>query len=343
AAPFLLVDQALRFRVDRQAQARLDSLAASALGLVETRLDQAATLLVDLAAKRNDPCGSEAVTEMRRAVFAALPLKEVSVMDASGRTICTHIGDIAEERVLSRELNLAGRRLSLAMVRFRDRSERALQLRLERAGGGFIAALIPGEALLPEASQDTTNGSRRLRLTLDGGDVVAALPDGEEGASFDAEGSLVARRHSERFPLSVDAERGRATVAGEYGDVLLIGRFGSFAVILLALALGWSALRRSREDPAAELKRAIRSGEIIPFFQPIVDLRNGQIHGAEALARWRRPDGQLVPPIRFIPLAEDSGLIYEMTRALMCRARDEMGALYVERPGVKIGFNLSAG
>src|SRR5204862_6378673 len=61
------------------------------------------------------------------------------------------------------------------------------------------------------------------------------------------------------------------------------------------------------------------------------------------LARWRRADGALVPPVRFIPLAEDSGLIYDMTRALMCRARDEMGALYGARQRVKIGFNLVAG
>jgi len=50
-----------------------------------------------------------------------------------------------------------------------------------------------------------------------------------------------------------------------------------------------------------------------------------------------------VPPARFIPLAEESGLIYDMTRALMRRARDEMSALYGVRPEVKIGFNLFAG
>jgi len=343
AGPFLVVDQVLQYRVDRQAQVRLDALAAGALGLVETRLDQTATLLVDLAASRLDPCSPEALAAMRRAVFATLPLKEVSVMDAGGRTICTHLGGFSEERMLSRELNLSSRRLSLAMVRFRDRTERALQLRLERTGGGFIAALIPGEALLAEASQEATSGSRRLRLALDGGDVVAARPDGEEGATFDSDGSLVARRHSERFPLSIDAERGRGSIAGEYGDVLLIGRVGSLAVTGLAFAFAWFSLRRSREDPAAVLKRAIADGEIVPFYQPIIDLKTGRIYGAEALARWRRPDGALVSPIRFIPLAEDSGLIYELTRALMCRAREEMAALYGERPHLKIGFNLSAG
>jgi len=342
-APFLVVDQALRFYVERQAQARLDGLASNALGLVETRLEQATTMLVDLAAMRVDHCGPEALASMRRAVFATNPLKELSILDASGRTLCTHIGAFAEERTLSREINLSSRRLSLAMVRFRDRPERALQLRLERAGGGSIAALVPGDALLPEASQEETNGSRRLRLALDGGDVIAARPGGEEGGSFDEDGSLAARRRSERFPISVDAERGRGTIAEEYRDILLIGRLGSILVTGFAFIFVWLSIRRNRNDPVAELKRAIAGGEIVPFYQPLVDIKTGHIHGAEVLARWRRPDGALIPPVRFIPLAEESGLIYDMTRALMRRARDEMGALYGVRPRVKIGFNLFAG
>ena len=342
-APFLTVDQMLRSYVERQAQSRLDALATGALGLVETRLEQATTMLVDLAALRGDQCGSEALASMRRAVLATSPLKELSVLDASGRTLCTQFGAFAEQRTLSRELNLSSRRLSIAMVRFRDRPDRALQLRLERVGGGSIAALVPGDALLPEASQEEMNGSRRLRLALDGGDVIAARPGGEEGGSLDDEGSLTARRHSDRFPISVDAERGRGTIADEYRDILLIGRFGTVLVTVFALVFIWFSIRRDHSDPVAELRRAIANGEIVPFYQPLVDLKTGRIHGAEVLARWRRSDGTLVAPARFVPLAEESGLIYEMTRSLMRRARDEMGALYGVRPPVKIGFNLFAG
>ena len=342
-APFLVADQLLRSYVERQAQTRLDALATSALGLVETRLEQVTTMLVDLAALRADQCGPEALAAMRRAVFASSPLKELSVFDANGRTLCTQFGAFVEERMLSRELNLSSRRLSLAMVRFRDRSERAVQLRLERAGGGSIAALVPGDALLPEASQEEMNGSRRLRLALDGGDVIAARPGGEEGGSFDEDGSLTARRHSERFPISVDAERVRGTIAEEYRDILLIGRLGTILVTVFALIFVWASIRRDRSNPVAELRRAIADGEIVPFYQPLVDIKSGRIHGAEVLARWRRSDGALVPPARFIPLAEESGLIYDMTRALMRRARDEMSALYGVRPEVKIGFNLFAG
>lgn len=58
-----------------------------------------------------------------------------------------------------------------------------------------------------------------------------------------------------------------------------------------------------------ELRRALETDEIIPFYQPIVSLRDGTITGAEALVRWRHPTRGLVSPLDFIPAAEDSGLI----------------------------------
>jgi EAL domain-containing protein (putative c-di-GMP-specific phosphodiesterase class I) len=63
---------------------------------------------------------------------------------------------------------------------------------------------------------------------------------------------------------------------------------------------------------------------------------------AEVLARWRKPDGSLVPPVQFIPLAESSGLIIALTRALMRRVCAEAGAEIGARPDFRVGFNLSA-
>ena len=58
-----------------------------------------------------------------------------------------------------------------------------------------------------------------------------------------------------------------------------------------------------------DLRRAIDHNEFVLHYQPLVDARNGQPTGVEALIRWRDPSGQLIPPLQFIPLAEDTGLI----------------------------------
>ena len=60
--------------------------------------------------------------------------------------------------------------------------------------------------------------------------------------------------------------------------------------------------------PETDLRRALESNEIVPYFQPIVELRSGLLTGFEVLARWQHPQRGLVPPDEFIPLAEKSGL-----------------------------------
>jgi len=66
---------------------------------------------------------------------------------------------------------------------------------------------------------------------------------------------------------------------------------------------------RDRRVLEADLRTALRAGEIEVYFQPIVGLRSGEIVGCEALARWNHPERGFVSPAEFIPVAEQSGLI----------------------------------
>ena len=59
----------------------------------------------------------------------------------------------------------------------------------------------------------------------------------------------------------------------------------------------------------ADLRHAIRDGQLELHYQPKVDIASGRVRSAEALLRWRHPKRGLVPPNVFIPIAEETGLI----------------------------------
>ncbi|WP_258096727.1 EAL domain-containing protein, partial [Klebsiella pneumoniae] len=65
------------------------------------------------------------------------------------------------------------------------------------------------------------------------------------------------------------------------------------------------------------LQDAIRRKEVFAVYQPVMALDDGRCVGAEALVRWRLPDGSIVLPDRFIPMAEEVGAIHAITRCMI--------------------------
>lgn len=73
--------------------------------------------------------------------------------------------------------------------------------------------------------------------------------------------------------------------------------------------------------------QALEKGQFVPFFQPIVTLRTGQVKGFEVLARWQHPLEGLIPPDTFIPVAEQGGWIGELTQQILQKAFAAAAAL----------------
>ncbi|WP_336921077.1 putative bifunctional diguanylate cyclase/phosphodiesterase [Aquipuribacter sp. SD81] len=97
-----------------------------------------------------------------------------------------------------------------------------------------------------------------------------------------------------------------------------------------------------RTDLLHALARAVGGGELRLHHQPLVDALSGEVVGTEALVRWER-DGELVPPGRFVPLAEESGLVVELGAWVVDQACADLAALRAEgRPGLRVNVNVSA-
>lgn len=69
-----------------------------------------------------------------------------------------------------------------------------------------------------------------------------------------------------------------------------------------------------------DVRHALESDALVPCFQPIVELRTGRLAGFEVLARWQHPDHGLILPENFVSLAEENGLIGELTHQIMSKS-----------------------
>jgi diguanylate cyclase (GGDEF)-like protein len=93
---------------------------------------------------------------------------------------------------------------------------------------------------------------------------------------------------------------------------------------------------------AADLRRAIDQGELVLYYQPQAELGTGEVVGVEALVRWRHPERGLVSPDEFIPLAERTGLIHDLTLSVLESALRQLHLWQQDGLELVVSVNLSA-
>jgi diguanylate cyclase (GGDEF)-like protein/PAS domain S-box-containing protein len=98
-------------------------------------------------------------------------------------------------------------------------------------------------------------------------------------------------------------------------------------------------LRRS--GLAGELRRSIPQGELVLQYQPQVSLATGEIHSVEALVRWNHPREGMMPPDRFLPMAEEMGIIHPLTAWVLDNALGQLSKWRASGIDVSVSVNVS--
>jgi len=142
------------------------------------------------------------------------------------------------------------------------------------------------------------------------------------------------------LPIDVVAQEPIGNFWSRHGATLLIGTILGLLVIAAWIDI---ILRISRHElrPATELRRALAAGRISVQYQPVIDLRNSRCIGAEALARWQRGKGQWVSPSVFIPMAEEAGLIQDVTLTVLRTMISDLHRIVPAAGNISINLNLS--
>ncbi len=200
------------------------------------------------------------------------------------------------------EANQSGRSLSLALVRAEPLGHDASEARPD--SDAFARRLA--EQWLPAAPPNVHWGriaDFEFAVVWDGPstgfeEYLTGVRDAVDWARF-AIGFADHHRGDERVTVLGAAYEGRAYSALTGGTVSRAGPI---------------------EEQVDELRAALDAGQIVAYYQPIVDLDSGAVVGAEALARWRHPERGFVPPDRFVPLAEHARLVDRLGEAILRQA-----------------------
>jgi diguanylate cyclase (GGDEF)-like protein/PAS domain S-box-containing protein len=166
-----------------------------------------------------------------------------------------------------------------------------------------------------------------VSMTIEGRDVAVAS---SIGIAFSDHG-MVSAQDADELLRNADAAMYMAKECGK-------GGYQVFQPEMHAKAL-------ARLELKTDLQRALDAGEFTLRYQPIMDLARGDMAGMEALVRWEHPARGTVPPVEFVPLLEDTGLIVPAGHHILreaCRWAAHMQRECPREPPLSISVNVSA-
>ncbi|MGD6597229.1 EAL domain-containing protein [Xanthomonas citri pv. citri] len=323
-------------------EGRLSQLAALSIRRTETAFDEAHGILLSMAASRLPPCSPAHLAQMRALVLTSHYIVELGRFQ-QGRLSCTSWGQLRNtipqrtaDFVVKRGISVTTRLLPLANP---QRPLMALQLCeynvLINPDTLADINIPPGLQLAigtPDGQILSSTGTAAEHLLIDPtakrepGDLM--LSQVLFGRDRRGDWSAVVTEPVAYLRGPLAAARWQLVPVGIAMALLLVG------------AVLW--VSRRRLSPLARLGIAVQRGEFIVHYQPIIALDSGACVGAEALVRWQQPDGVLVPPDAFIPLAEQSGLILPITDLVVAEVLRELGPTLAADPALHVAINVSA-
>jgi EAL domain-containing protein (putative c-di-GMP-specific phosphodiesterase class I)/GGDEF domain-containing protein len=192
------------------------------------------------------------------------------------------------------------------------------------------------------------SGARIFRIAPDTLSWLSRAPD-EAASVVDACRTLFLQPFSSRQgPVDVNLTFGLAVASDAAARGSLVEQ--SLAAVSSARSSGESsgwfkgiAAETVRDlSIIGRLRRGISDGDVFVAYQPKLDLKTGMVTHAEALVRWRDPVRGLIPPDRFLPLAEETGAVRELTRFVLRRVLSECSAPCAAVSQLGVSVNVSA-
>jgi sensor c-di-GMP phosphodiesterase-like protein len=321
-------------------QDKLTRYAERAILRADTSLRDVDEALTQIAAFDAVPCSPEHIARMRQITINSQTIREIGYFE--NRVLkCTSWGmtDVHVDQAPADVIMPGGIELTVAMEPKVSRGKPMLALQR-----GAYNVLVDRERFVDVIVDPDV----QLTIMMHDGTVIGTLNGPPEHkiskfppqpeAGLDGKTIFVTASQS-NWSVIASERRGLALKLLRHQVLSLLPLGGVLAIGLVGVVV-W--LWRRRLSPLGELSMAVKNREFSVVYQPIIELRSGRCVGAEALVRWRQPDGSVVTPDQFIPLAEESGLISEITEQVIATVAADLSDLLAADRALHVSINISA-
>ncbi len=302
-------------------QAELDTARSDEIGDLARSFDHMRSNIAQHQAQIHDLAFRDRLTQLpNRARFGDALASAITQASGTGRPVSVlmldldrfkHVNDVLGYAFGDRLLQGVAARLSVATPREGDL--------VARLSGDEFAVLLPGcDATQALARAEAIADAFQVPMTLDDHTVDVAASFGVACWPLHAASAEVLLGHAE---VAMYSAKRKHSVAGVYDPTQDAGSAQTLSLL-------------------SELRRALERGELRLFLQPKIGLADGSLVGAEALVRWQHPSRGMVPPMAFIPFAEQTGFVRQLTLWMLEESAVQWAALQPLGPK-RISVNLS--
>jgi sensor c-di-GMP phosphodiesterase-like protein len=314
----------------------LQELTDVALRRAEVAVDFGAGTVRDIADRGPMNCDANALQAARLQVYQRSTVKDIRFLNRDGSVICSAYSETLEFDAgwVNRTDMLAAPKSDLRLFRVDQFSGSALGDLRDIDDKTSLVAILGIDSYVFDIMPAELRNHSEVSIGLSNGAMIGRFAVFTDDTSHWRAFS----RTSSHYPL-------QASILIAPEALERWNNEGYWPIIILSAALGvafgFLLAKIAREDgPVADLDRALLRREFQPFYQPTFDLKSGRIVGCEVLARWVKPDGTIVPPMSFIPLAESSGRIESITWLLLATALVELSPRLKADKYFKLSINV---
>jgi len=345
--PILISNYVLDGYFAKRETAILSSSANEVSSDMQSAVYEGIDLIQDVLGAAPSLCTPSFLNNLYSSMQISSYVRQVVVENQFGVRYCEALGGNAVYDVLSEELPIPGRVETIAAVRMPGQDMPGLRVTYQIDDNKRISAFIALSGILPaDGLPHGFADSSLLRLVFADGTELLSIGDSlvfDEIAGYGDNGKFLhvvslAGDVPLRLEVALSFSKARQKFADIYIWIILIACAFSASILVGSLQI----IKKS-SLPSFDLEYAIANGEICPFYQPVMDISTGRLYGCEVLARWVKPNGEIISPGAFIEYAEISGLAIPMTISIMETVRGDLEQISAQNPDLKISINLFEG